>query len=114
MEVAQGELWWAELGEATGSAPGFRRPVVVVQCNALNRSRTGTIVCVPLTSNFKWARAPGNVLLKRKQTGLERDSVANVSLIVALDRGQLTERCGRLSARQLLLILNGIDSILGR
>ena len=114
MVVGQGEVWWADLDEPTGAAPGFRRPVVVVQCDALNRSRIGTIVCVPLTSNLKWANAPGNVLLKRKLTGLGKDSVVNVSLIVALDRGQLTERCAKLPARQVEAILTGFEVVLGR
>lgn len=114
MVIGQGEVWWADLGEPTGSAPGFRRPVVVVQSDALNRSRIGTVVCVPLTSNLKWADAPGNVLLKTKLTGLPKDSVANVSLIVALDKDQLTERSSKLPRRQLEAILNGIDVILGR
>ena len=114
MVVGQGEVWWADLDEPTGSAPGFRHPVVVVQADALNRSRIGTVVCIPLTSNLKWANAPGNVLLKRKQTRLAKDSVANVSLIVALDREQLTERCAKLPSRQLVAILTGIDVILGR
>ncbi len=114
MVVAQGEVWWADLAEPVGSAPGFRRPVVVVQGDALNRSRIGTAVCVPLTSNLKWARAPGNVLLKAKWTGLPKDSVASVALIVALDKDQLSDRTGKLPGRQLEAILHGIDLILGR
>ncbi|HEX7186300.1 MAG TPA: type II toxin-antitoxin system PemK/MazF family toxin [Thermoanaerobaculia bacterium] len=114
MVIAQGEVWWADLGEPTGSEPGYRRPVVVVQCDALNRSRIGTVVCVPLTSNLKWAEAPGNVSLAAKATGLSKDSVANVSLIVAIDKRQLTECVGKLSGRQLELVLAGIDMVLGR
>ena len=114
MVIGQGEVWWADLGEPTGSAPGYRRPVVVVQCDALNRSRVATVVCVPLTSNLKWAEAPGNALLKARATGLSQDSVANVSLIVAVDRRQLTERAGRLPRRQLDLVFAGIDIVLGR
>ncbi len=70
MTIAQGEVWWADLPEPSGSGPGFRRPVVVVQGDALNRSRVATVVCVPLTSNLKWATAPGNVLLPSSVTGL--------------------------------------------
>jgi mRNA-degrading endonuclease toxin of MazEF toxin-antitoxin module len=66
VDLSQGEVWWANLPEPTGSGPGFRRPVVIVQGNALNRSRIATVVCVPLTSNLTWARAPGNVLLSAK------------------------------------------------
>jgi len=112
--ISQGEIWWADLGEPIGSGPGFRRPVVVVQCDELNQSRIGTIVCVPLTSNLKWADAPGNVLLAARATGLAKDSVANVSLVVAVDRRQLMESVGKLPWRQLELVLAGIDTVLGR
>lgn len=114
MVIGQGEIWWADLEEPIGSVPGFRRPVVVVQSDAINRSRIGTIVCVPMTSNLKWANAPGNVLLKANLTGLAKDSVANVSLIVALDKNQLTECVGKLPRQRLEMILNGINIVLGR
>ena len=114
VDIAQGEVWWADLPEPTGSGPGFRRPVVVVQGNPLNRSRIATVICVPLTSNITWARAPGNALLAAKATGLPKDSVANVSQIVALDRSLLTERVQRLAPKQLAQILHGIDVVLGR
>ena len=114
MVVAQGEVWWADLGEPIGSAPGYRRPVVVVQGDAHNRSRIATVVCVPLTSNLKWAEAPGNVLLKTTATGLDRDSVANVSQLVTVDKAMLTERAGKIPERKLELVLAGIDVMLGR
>jgi mRNA interferase MazF len=88
--------------------------VVVVHCDAFNRSRIATIVCVPLTSDLRWARAPGNVLLEAAAAGLPKDSVANVSQNVALDRGALDERVGRLADRDLALALSGIDVVLGR
>jgi mRNA interferase MazF len=112
--ISQGEIWWADLGPQSGSEPGFRRPVVVVQGDALNRSRIATVVCVPLTSNLKWADAPGNVLLGARSTSLPRDSVANVSQIVALDKTVLSERVGKLAAAKVGLILAGIDTVLGR
>ena len=112
--IAQGDVLWASLPGPVGSGPGFTRPVVVVQGDALNASRVATVVVVPLTSNLRWAAAPGNVLLKPRRTGLPKDSVANVSQIVAIDRGVLTEHVGRISKAQLELVLNGIDVILGR
>jgi len=112
--ISQGDIWWADLGEHVGSAPGFRRPVVVVQGEPFNRSRIRTVVCVPLTSNVRWAEAPGNVLLAARGTGLPRDSVANVSQVVALDRSVLIERVGKVSSKKLALILSGIDVVLGR
>lgn len=114
VELAQGEVWWAALPDPAGSGPGFRRPVVVVQGNPLNRSRIATAVCVPLTSNLAWASAPGNTLLSAKATSLPKDSVANASQIVALDRAFLTERVGRLGPKHLDQILHGIDVVLGR
>ena len=114
MVISQGEVWWADLAPPKGSEPGFRRPVVVVQGDALNRSRIATVVCVPITSNVKWADAPGNVLLNNRATGLPKDSVANVSQIVTLDKSTLTERTGKLSASKMELLLAGIDVVLGR
>jgi mRNA interferase MazF len=114
MVIAQGDVWWADLPEPKGSGPGLRRPVVVVQGDALNRSRIATAVCVPLTSSLKWAEAPGNVLLSAKATGLPKDSVANASQIVAVDRHLLLERTGRLAPAKLELVLSGIAIVLGR
>lgn len=113
-EVWQGEIWWAELPEPAGSGPGLRRPVVVVQGDHLNRSRISTVVCVPLTSNLTWGGAPGNVILSAHITGLPKDSVANTSQVVAVDRAFLAERVGKLSDKRLAQVLDGIDVILGR
>ena len=112
--ISQGDVCWAELPPPTGSGPGFRRPVVVVQRDALNRSRVATVVCVPLTSNLRWADAPGNVLLTSRMTGLPKDSVANVSQVVALDRTLLEEHAGRISRAKIDLLLAGFDIVLGR
>ena len=114
MVISQGEVWWADLLAPAGSDPGFRRPVVVVQSDALNRSRIATTVCVPLTSNLKWGLAPGNVRLSARLTGLPKDSVANVSQIVTLDKDFLTERVGKLPRSKLEFVLSGIDVVLGR
>ena len=114
MVISQGEIWWADLPKPARSGPGLRRPVVVVQSDALNRSRVATVVCVPLTSNLKWALAPGNVHLKARHTGLPKDSVANVSLIVSIDKTYLTERVGKLPSSNLQLVLAGIDTVLGK
>lgn len=114
MVVAQGEVWWADLGEPSGSAPAFRRPVVIVQGEAFNRSRIATVVCVPLTSNLKWADAPGNVLLTERDTNLPKPSVANASQVVTMDRSALAEVVGKLSSRKLALVLGAVDLVLGR
>ena len=114
MVISQGEVWWADLPAPVGSAPGFRRPVVVVQGEALNRSRISTVVCVPLTSDLRWADAPGNVLLSARATGLPKDSVANVSQLLTLDRDLFTERVGKLPRAKVELLFTGIDIVLGR
>jgi mRNA interferase MazF len=87
---------------------------VVVQGNSLNRSRIATVVCVPLTSNLVWADAPGNVPLIAKVTGLPKDSVANVSQLITIDRSLFTERAGRLGPKPIAQVLHGIDIVLGR
>lgn len=112
--ISQGDVWWAELSTPRGSEPGFRRPVVVVQGDSFNQSTIRTVVCVALTSNLKWAAAPGNVRLTKHATGLPRESVANVSQVVTLDKAELTERTGKLSRGRLELVLAGLDTVLGR
>jgi len=114
MVIAQGDVWWADLGEPHGSAPAFRRPVLVIQGDAFNRSKIATVVCVALTSQTKWADAPGNVLLTQRETGLAKVVVANVSQLVTLDRGELNECAGRLPRLRLQAVLSGIDTLLGR
>ena len=114
MVVGQGEVWWADLPSRTGSEPGFRSPVVVVESDDLTRSCLATVVCVPLTSNLKYAEAPGNVLLSARAAGLPKDSVANPTHIVSLDKELLTERIAKLSQNAMDSILGGIDIVLER
>ena len=114
VDVTQGEIWWAELPAPAGAAPGFRRPVVIVQGNALNRSRLATVLCVPLTSNLTWASAPGSTPLSAKLAGLPKDSVANASQLFAIDRAYLTKRIGKLTPKRLEQVLTSIDVALGR
>ena len=114
MVIAQCEVWWADLAEPIGSVPGYRRPVVVVQSDPLNQSQIATVVCVALTSNLRWSVAPGNVLLNAKHTGLDRDSVANVSQLLTVDKRQLTERVGKIPRRQIEAIFSGSDLVMGR
>jgi mRNA interferase MazF len=109
--IAQGDVCWADLPDPVGSA---RRPVLVVQGDAFNRSQVATVVCVPLNSNLNWAEAPGNVELPARSTGLSRDSVTNVSLVVSIGRHVLTGRVGRVSKKQLELFFAGLDLVLGR
>jgi mRNA interferase MazF len=94
--IQRGEIWWASLPEPVGAEPGYRRPVLIVQSNDFNRSRIATVIAVVITSNTKLAQAPGNVFLPQKLTGLSRDSVANISQVVTVDKSFLTERVGTL------------------
>lgn len=112
MVVERREVWWADLGEPIGSEAGYRRPVIIVQSDAFNRSRIDTIVAVILTSNRLLLDAPGNVLARSKETGLQKDSVANVSQIVTLDRAMLTKRAGRVSKRLMTRIDDGLRLVL--
>ena len=110
--IQRGDVWWAELDEPRGSALAFRRPVVIVQADAFNRSRIATIVAVTLTSNLRLADAPGNVLIPRRDSGLARDSVANVSQLVTLDRSALAERVGPLTGELVRQVNRGLRLVL--
>ena len=110
--IQRGEIWWADLEDPRGSGPGFRRPVVVVQSDAFNRSRIGTVVVVAITSNLRLLDAPGNVLLPARTAVLPRDSVANVSQVVTVDREVLTERVSQLDAATMMAIGRGIRVVL--
>ena len=114
MVISQGDVCWAELLAPAGSGPGIRRPIIVIQGNALNQSRVATALCVPLTSNLRWAEAPGNALFTARMTGLPKDSVATVSQLVALDRALIEDRVGRIPRAKINLLLAGIDIVLGR
>ena len=96
MVIQRGEIWWAELDEPRGSEPGYRRPVLIVQNDAFNRSRIATIIAVVLTSNLRLLDAPGNVLVPARASGLKKDSVANVSQVVTIERACLAKRAGRI------------------
>jgi mRNA interferase MazF len=110
--VERGQVWWADLGEPSGSGPGFRRPVLVVQNDAFNRSRIKTVVVVVLTSNLRLLDAPGNVLVPAAGSQLPRDSVANVSEVITIDREFLGELAGRVRGQVLSDIENGLRLVL--
>ena len=110
--MKRGEIWWASLGSPRGSGPGYRRPVLVLQSDEFNRSRIGTVVVAVLTTNLHLARAPGNVLLSRRTTRLPRDSVANVSQILTLDKSLLDEHVTRLPKRRMNAIDEGVRLVL--
>lgn len=110
--IRQGDVYWVDFGEPVGSAPGYRHPCVVIQNNLFNRSRIRTVVVCALTSNLKRAQAPGNVLLAAGEAHLPKQSVVNVSQIFTVDKSQLGEKIGRLSAQRIREVLNGIHLVL--
>jgi mRNA interferase MazF len=112
MVVERGASWWADLGEPRGSAPGFYRPVIVIQTDAANRSRIQTVIVVVVMSNLALRNALGNVFLPSSESSLEKDSVINVSQLVTVDKEDLLERVGQLSFEKILEVDEGLRRIL--
>jgi len=112
MVINQGDIFWVDLEEPSGSEPGYRHPHVVVQNNVFNRSRISTVVVCALTSNLKRAAAPGNVLLEPEEANLPKQSVVNVSQVFTVDKSQLGEKIGTLARRRVREILDGIGLLL--
>jgi len=110
--INQGDVYWIDLGEPSGSEPGYRHPHVVIQNNLFNRSQIRTVIVLALTSNLKRADVPGNVLLENGEANLPRQSVANVSQVFTVDKSQLDEYIGALSPRRVREILNGIRLVI--
>jgi mRNA interferase MazF len=111
--MQRAEIWWAVLRPPRGSEPGYRRPVLIMQNDDFNRSRIATVIAVILTSNLRLQAAPGNVLLRQSDTGLPKDSVANVSQVVTLDKSFLSERVASLPATRMKQIESGVRLVLG-
>ena len=112
MVIQQGEVYWIDLGDPTGSTPGYKHPHVVIQNNIFNQSRINTVVVCALTSNLKRATAPGNVLLDEGEGNLPKQSVVNVSQIFTVDKRDLEEKIGMLSRKRVMEILSGIQLVL--
>lgn len=113
MVARRGEIWWAALGRPEGSEPGYRRPVVILQIDEFNESPIRTVVVATLTSNTRLAQAPGNVLCRRRDTGLSKPSVVNVSQVATIDKSRLLERAGTLPVRFLAQVEDGLRLVLG-
>jgi len=111
--MKRGEIWWASLPEPTGSGPGFRRPVLVVQSNPFNSSRIATVVVAAITSNLRLSAAPGNVEITKRESGLGKPSVVNVSQVLTLDRTLLTEQIRQLSDKKMIEMDQGLRAVLG-
>ncbi len=111
--MRRGDVWWAALGPPTGSGPGYRRPVVILQTNVFNDSRLGTVVVAAITSNLRLADAPGNLRCRPQETGLSKPSVINVSRLATIDKDQLQEMVGHLGGRLMRRIEDGVRLVLG-
>lgn len=110
--MRRGEIWWAFLADPVGSGPGFRRPVLIIQSDDFTRSRIGTVIVAPLTSNTARGAAPGNLLLRPSQSGLSKDSVVNVSQLLTVDKLILTERVKKIAARLMADVDSGLRLVL--
>lgn len=106
--MERGTVWWAELPQPVASEPGFRRPVIIVQANSFNRSRIKTVMVMVVTSNLKLADAPGNVSLPSASTGLPKDSVANVSQVITIDKSFLVKESGKIPSPLMKAIDEGL------
>ena len=111
--MRRGEIWWVDLGEPRGSAPAFRRPVVVVQEDLLTESQLATVMVAPITSNLRRGAAIGNITLKAKEGGLLRESVVLACQIMTLDKTLFDAQAGALSRRQLADLDDGLKLVLG-
>ncbi len=111
--LKRGDVWWAELGEPIGSGPGYRHPVVVISTDIFNESRISTVIVAVVTSNLRLASAPGNVAVTARETGLPKESVVNVSQVLTVDKGVLTERIGHLPTMRLADVDAGLRCAMG-
>lgn len=113
MVVQRGEVWWADLEEPRGSGPGYRHPLLILQADSFNQSRLQTVIGLVVSSNLRLLDAPGNVLLSEKAVGLQRDSVANVTQLVTLDKDYLREKVGRVPPKTMARVEDGVRLALG-
>lgn len=111
--MQRGDIWWANLPAPSGSGPGHRRPMLVVQADSFNRSAINTVVCAVITSSIRLAGAPGNLRISPRESGLPRSSVVNVSQLVTLDRSFLTERVQTLSVPTMARVNEGLRLVIG-
>lgn len=110
--IGRGEIWWATLPAPIASEPGYRRPLLVIQSDDFNQSRIGTVISAVITSNIQLSDAPGNVLLSKKESGLPKKSVVNVSQLITVDKSFFTAKIGSIGALKLQEVEAGIRLVL--
>jgi mRNA interferase MazF len=112
MVISQGDVFWLNLDEPIGSEPGYRRPFVVIQNDAFNKSKIATVVVCAITSNMKLASAPGNVQLSKGEGNLPKPSVVNISQVLTIDKDDVQEKIGQLSKKRVEEIVAGFEYLL--
>jgi len=111
--MTRGEIWWADFGIPYGSEAGFTRPVLIVQDDTFNVSRIKTIVVLPLTTNLLLLDAPGNVLIRKKESKLINDSVIVVTQLYAIDRSRFKEKISKVPKETMEQVETGMKLVLG-
>ena len=114
MVIKQGDIYWVDLGEPVGSEPGYRHPHLVLQNDVFNASLISTAVVCTLTSNLKRAQSPGNVLLNKGEANIPKASVVNISQIYTVNKDELTEKIGSVSAERMQEIIAGVQLLIER
>lgn len=112
MVIGRGEIWWAKLPEPTGSSPGFRRPVLILQADSFNQSKIQTVVVAVITKNLELAKAPGNVTITARVSRLPVDSVVNVSQVITIDKSLLIEFVSTLPNKKMEKMEEGLRLVL--
>lgn len=112
MEIERGEIWWADLPEPKGSMPGYKHPILILQSDKFNRSSLDTIVGAIITTNLRLEKMPGNVLITARQSGLNENSVINITQIVTANKTDLLEFVGVISDQKMNQVENGLRLVL--
>jgi mRNA interferase MazF len=112
LNIKQGDIFWIDLGSPRGSAPAYVHPHVIVQNNVFNKSKINTVVACAITSNIIRASAPGNVMLKKGEGGLKKDSVVNISQVITVDKSDLVEKIGTLQPSKVRQVIEGIKLLI--
>ena len=110
--INQGDIYWLDLDAPRGSEPAYRHPVVVIQSDSFNHTQIKTVIVCELTSNLKYAKAPGNVLINKGEANLPKQSVVNVTQIYTANKIELLDYIGTLSSKRMREILNGLNLVI--
>jgi mRNA interferase MazF len=112
MVMVRGEIWWAELPPPKGSKPAKRRPVLIIQGDSFNQSGISTVICAVITSNTELASLPGNLLLEKSVSGLDKTSAVNFTQLATVDKTDLTKQVSMLPKPVLEKVNNCLKLVL--